>query len=59
MVLETPDTIIDAEPCMKIYQKKFVEDENTYLIRVFINDCKSPPLMITTYKTSKVNAYED
>lgn len=58
-VLESPDSILDKDPCMKIYQKKFVEDENPYLIRVFLNDCKSPPLVITTYKTSKVDKYED
>lgn len=59
IVLKSPDFIVDDEPCMKVYQKKFVEDENPYLIRVFLNDCKSPPLVITTYKTSKVDKYED
>lgn len=58
-VLESPDSILDEEPCMKVYHKKFVEDENPYLIRVFLNDCKSPPLVITTYKTSKMDKYED
>lgn len=59
LVLQSPDSIFDVEPCQKVYQKKFVEGRNTYLIRVFLNDCKSPPLIITTYKTSKVDKYED
>ena len=58
-VLESPDSMLDEEPCTKIYQKKCVENENPYLIRVFLNDCKSAPLAITTYKTSKVDKYED
>ena len=40
-----------------IYQNTFLENNKTYLIRVFVNEDKTPPLIITAYKTSKTQKY--
>lgn len=34
-----------------------LENNKTYLIRVFVNEAKTPPLIITAYKTSKIQKY--
>ncbi len=58
-VLENPDNIIEQEPCKFIYQKVISEKQRKYLYRIFVNECKEPPLVITAYKTSKIEKYEN
>jgi len=48
-------TVQDAETV--IYSKLAVEDNKTYLYRIFINKMKKPELVITVYKTSKFEKY--
>ena len=57
-VIQTPDTVIDESKCIRIYQKTEIQNGNKYLIRVFVNICKEPELIITAYKTSKIDKYE-
>jgi len=58
-VLIHPDFIhIDSE-CVHIYQKFMNKGESKFLLRVFMNICKTPALVITAYKTSKLSKYED
>lgn len=33
------------------------ENDKFYLYRVYLNICKIPPLVITAYKTSKIEKY--
>lgn len=40
-----------------VYQKMIFENSKNYLVRVFINEDKTPPLVITAYKPSKVQKY--
>lgn len=53
LVITKPDVISIEEENQLIYQKVI---EN-YLYRVFINNTKSPPLIKTVYKTSKITKY--
>lgn len=57
-VLSNPDHIVQESDCKQVFQKRVKENESTFLYRVFINICKQPPLVITAYKTSKVDKYE-
>ena len=41
-----------------IYQSEILKEGKKYLVRIFVNDKKSPPLVITVYKTSKINKYK-
>ena len=40
-----------------IYKGMIEENGKKYLIRVFVNEDKVPPLIITAYKTSKLDKY--
>ena len=50
----TEKTIEDG---VTVYQNMILENNKTYLIRVFVNENKTPPLIITAYKTSKIQKY--
>ena len=54
--IENPlQKIVENE--LTIYQNIFIENEKKYLLRVFVNENKIPPLIITAYKTSKLEKY--
>lgn len=55
-VLDKPDKIKN-EKGKKVYQS--VIEKGTYLIRIFVNVNKVPPLVITVYKTSKIKKYHE
>ncbi len=46
-----------VENDVTIYQNLVEENDTKYLIRVFVNENKIPPLIITAYKTSKLKKY--
>jgi hypothetical protein len=58
-VISDPDKIIKESECKNIYQKKITDDNQVMLFRVFLNTCKTPRMIITAYKTSKISKYED
>ena len=58
MVLETlhhPLTQAESDG-QKVYQR-LIKIERMYLIRVFVNITKSPMLIKTVYRTSKIDKY--
>ena len=57
MVIRNPDSVIE-EPCKKIYQKKINVEDTLYIYRVYMNDCKKPPVVITAYRSTKMDKYE-
>jgi len=58
-IINHPDKVISYEKCVKIFQKKIIENKKNYLYRVFVNICKVPDLIITVYKTSKTEKHEN
>lgn len=46
------------EEDLTIYQNIILENEKKYLVRVFVNENKVPPLIITAYKTSNIKKYK-
>ena len=58
-VLKLPDFIHIESDCVHVYQMVLHEGETNYLLRVFVNICKTPALVITAYKTSKLSKYEN
>ncbi len=58
-ILSKPDKYFQQDDCLKVYQKIIEQDKKPYLYRVFINICKKPPLVVTAYRTSKINKYEN
>lgn len=53
-VLAKPEQIKE-EDGNKVYQS--IAEDGKYLIRIFVNENKKPNLIITVYKTSKINKY--
>jgi len=58
-VIKNPEKVIKESACMIIFQKVLKEDQDIYMLRVFVNRCKEPDLIITAYKTTKIDKYED
>lgn len=57
ITVEYPDSISIQDSGTKVYSKLISENSKSYLYRVFINELKKPSLIITVYKTSKINKY--
>ena len=57
-VLENPDSVIERAADQLVFQKiRTFENGANFLLRVFVNPLKDPALIITVYKTSKLDKY--
>ncbi|KAA6302740.1 MAG: hypothetical protein EZS26_001247 [Candidatus Ordinivivax streblomastigis] len=58
-VLGSPDEIVTGETNedIRVYQSIFKENEQLFLLRVFVNINKQPNMVITVYKTTKIYKY--
>lgn len=45
------------EDGLSVYQGTVSENNKMYLIRIFVNERVNPNLVVTVYKTSKINKY--
>lgn len=58
LVLEAPQQVLIQEDGTKAYQSKVLIDNNkTYLLRVFVNDSVDPVRVKSLYLTSKIDKY--
>lgn len=55
--IEQTDSILQQDETTTVYSKITEENSKSYLYRVFVNVSRSPALVITTYKTSKIEKY--
>ena len=55
-ILKNPDQVLDQND-NKVYQSIISLEDERYLIRIFVNENKDPNLVITAYKTSKIDKY--
>jgi hypothetical protein len=58
-VLKYPDYVHIQADCVHIYQMTLRGRDSKYLLRVVVNICESPAIVITAYKTSKRGKYEN
>ena len=56
--INNPNSIVEDSECKRIYHKTLDDGQSIMLLRVFVNPCKEPPVVITAYKTSKIEKYE-
>ena len=54
-IIDNPQQIIEAYTCVHVYQSLINEHEYNYLVRTFVNKCKEPCVVITGYRTSKID----
>jgi hypothetical protein len=59
LTLEEPLQIIEdiEDSTIVIYQLVIKEDEQSFLLRVFVNKDKQPNVIVTVYKTTKIAKY--
>jgi hypothetical protein len=55
--LNGPQQIIDQDEAKKVYQSKVVMQGITFLLRVVVAHNVEPPLVITVYRTTKIERY--
>lgn len=55
-ILENPEMVIKQSDKL-IYQSLIKENHRRYLIRIFVNHLVDPAVIITAYKTSKIDKY--
>lgn len=58
-IISFPQQTIPNGPEKQIYQsiQYFEEDKRNFLVRVFVNIVKQPNLVITVYRTGKIEKY--
>lgn len=56
-VINNPDSVLVRKESILVYSKLVQESSKPYLYRVFLNKSKNPALIITVYKTSKIEKY--
>jgi hypothetical protein len=56
LILLKPDEVIQQEN-LTVYQSLIKQNNKNYLIRIFVNLQKMPPLVVTVYKTSQIQKY--
>jgi hypothetical protein len=55
-IIHNPQQVIE-DANLAILQSIVEEDGQRYLLRIFVNLRKQPPLVVTVYKTSKIEKY--
>ncbi|MDP3928104.1 MAG: DUF4258 domain-containing protein [Bacteroidota bacterium] len=56
-ILLKPEQVVQDSSDMLVYQSILEENETKYLIRIFVAIDKTPNVVVTLYKTSKINKY--
>lgn len=56
-VLERPQQIVAAKQGRKAYQSKIEFTGQLYLVRAIVDDSVEPGVVITVYRTSKIDKY--
>ncbi len=56
-VLNNFDSFVNQGIDVKIFSKILIKSNKTYLYRVFVNITRMPQLVITVYRTSKIEKY--
>ncbi len=46
-----------SEDQLTVYQKVIRENNKSFLLRIFVNELKQPPMAVTVYKTTKIDKY--
>jgi uncharacterized phage-associated protein len=52
-----PEQVTLGADNRKVYQSRIVADGKTYLIRLIVEDWQQPPVIVTVYRTSKIEKY--
>lgn len=56
-IMAQPEQITPASDNRKVYQSRFQTAGKTYLVRLVVEDALDPPVIVTLYRTSKIEKY--
>ena len=56
-VLAAPEQKVPEHGAILCYQSRVTIDEKLYLLRVMVDETKQPPVVVTVYRTSKIDKY--
>jgi len=56
-VLLSHDFVNEQDAGTNVYSKLLIKNNKKYLYRVFVNELKKPSLVVTVYRTSKIEKY--
>jgi hypothetical protein len=56
-VMSNPEQVILSANRRKVFQSRCVADGKTYLVRLVVEDWHQPPVIVTVYRTSKIEKY--
>lgn len=56
-VLAAPGQIVQEHGGIVCYQSPVIHEAKRYLLRLMVNDSVEPMVVVTIYKTSKLNKY--
>lgn len=56
-VMNAPEQIVVGFGGRKVYQGRVSANGKTYLLRLIIEDWHTPPVIVTVYRTSKIEKY--
>jgi len=55
--MEAPEQVIPGANRRKVLQSRIVADGKMYLVRLVVEDWHQPPVIVTVYRTSKIEKY--
>jgi len=56
-VLAEPEQKVPGHGMIWCYQSRVTIAEKPYLLRVMVDETRQPPLVVTVYRTSKIDKY--
>ncbi|MCQ3923410.1 MAG: hypothetical protein DPW12_04280 [Rhodocyclaceae bacterium] len=55
--MRSPEQVVQGTLNRKVYQSRIESDGRTYLVRLVVEDWREPPVIVTAYRTSKIEKY--
>lgn len=55
--MANPEQVTPGTNRRKVFQSRIVADGKTYLVRLVVEDWHQPPVVVTVYRTSKIEKY--
>ena len=55
--MANPEQVTPGVNQRKVFQSRIVADGRAYLIRLIVEDWHQPPVVVTVYRTSKIEKY--
>jgi len=55
--LARPEQVMQGSNRRKVFQSRVVAAGKAYLVRLVVEDWRQPPVVVTVYRTSKIEKY--